>query len=99
MIPGKPGGNSGKGDWHVKQLGKTAINLIIYCMLAPLGGNGGMGGNAGHSGSINVMVREDDMDLLSLISSVNNGAAKLGEKGDFGLGGTPGKGKTSCKRK
>ena len=49
-----------------------------------------MGGNAGHSADITVLVKEDDMDLLSLLGTVSNDAPKGGDKGNFGLGGSGG---------
>ena len=51
-----------------------------------------MGGNAGRSEDITVMVKEEDMDLLSLLTSVTNDAPKGGAKGNFGLGGSGGQG-------
>jgi hypothetical protein len=63
---------------------------LLKLLLA--GGNGGMGGNAGHSADITVLVKEHDMDLLSLLGEVSNGAPKGGEKGNFGLGGSGGVG-------
>lgn len=49
-----------------------------------------MGGNAGHSADITVLVKEEDMDLLSLLGKVENGKAQGGPKGNFGLGGAGG---------
>lgn len=51
-----------------------------------------MGGNAGNSADITVLVKEEDMDLLSLLGKVKNGVPKGGPKGDFGLGGCGGVG-------
>jgi hypothetical protein len=51
-----------------------------------------MGGNAGHSADITVMVKEDDMDLLSLLGTTSNSAPPGGKMGDFGLGGAGGAG-------
>ena len=36
------------------------------------------------------MVKEEDMDLLSLLGSISNDAPKGGTKGNFGLGGRGG---------
>lgn len=38
------------------------------------------------------MVRNFDLDLLTLLSDLDNGPSLGGRKGDFGLGGAPGKG-------
>ena len=51
-----------------------------------------MGGNAGRSADITVMVKEEDMDLLSLLGKVSNEVPKGGVKGNFGLGGAGGQG-------
>jgi hypothetical protein len=51
-----------------------------------------MGGNAGNSADITVLVKEEDMDLLSLLGKIENDAPAGGEKGDFGLGGSGGQG-------
>lgn len=51
-----------------------------------------MGGNAGHSADITVMVKEADMDLLSVLGTLSNEAPKGGAKGNFGLGGAAGVG-------
>ena len=49
-----------------------------------------MGGNAGNSADITVLVKEEDMDLLSLLGATENSAPQGGEKGEFGLGGAGG---------
>jgi hypothetical protein len=49
-----------------------------------------MGGNAGNSADITVLVKEEDMDLLSLLGQTSNCVPKGGPKGDFGLGGAGG---------
>jgi hypothetical protein len=49
-----------------------------------------MGGNAGNSADITVLVKEEDMDLLSLLGQTSNCVPKGGSKGDFGLGGAGG---------
>ena len=58
-------------------------------MIITLGANGG---KAGLSADITVMVKEVDMDLLSVLGTTSNDSAKGGAKGNFGLGGSAGVG-------
>lgn len=48
----------------------------LHCILHYVGGNGGMGGNAGRSADITVLVKEEDMDLLSLLGKIDNSTPK-----------------------
>ncbi len=58
---------------------------------AGAGGNGADGANAGDSVDIEVMVRDDDIDLLYTLVSVECGPAKGGAGGKGGLAGVPGR--------
>jgi hypothetical protein len=51
------------------------------------GGHGGNGGNAGHSADIEIYVKPQDLDLLSLIGDMRNEGVAGGAGGRRGLFG------------